>query len=122
MVDAARGDELLGLLMRQHEIMEQAFGQACLPERLGDALADEKRLRRMLQDHGIAGHERRHDRVDRGEIRIVPRRDDHDDAERLAGDIAPEARLLRRVVRLKRLLSERHDGADPLLRAAFSPP
>ena len=60
-----------------------------------------------------------HDGVDRGEIGIVPRRDHHHDADRLARDIAAEARLLRRVIRLERLLGERHHGADALLDAAL---
>ena len=44
-VDPAGADQLLGLLMRQDEIMEEAFGQAGAPERLGDTLADEQGLR-----------------------------------------------------------------------------
>ena len=61
----ARAEQLLGLRMRQDEIVEQALGQAGAPERLGDALADEQRLRRVLQDDGIAGHQAGHDGVDR---------------------------------------------------------
>ena len=60
------------------------FGSPACLERLGEALADEQRLRGMLEDHRVAGHQRRHDGVDRGEIGIVPRRDDEHDAERLA--------------------------------------
>ena len=50
----------------------------------GEALADQQRLRGVLEDHRVARHQRRHDGVDGGEVGIVPRRDDHDDAERLA--------------------------------------
>ena len=108
--------------MRQDEIGEQALGQASAPEGLGDALADEQRLRRVLQDDGVAGEKAGDDGVDRGEVRIVPRRDDHDDADRLARDIAAEAILRRRGVGLERLLGQRHHGADALLSAPFSPP
>ncbi len=119
MVDAARPDELLGLLVRQDEIVEQALGQAGAAKRLGEAFADKQRLRGMLQDHGVPGKKRRDDRVDRGEIGIVPGCDDHHHAHRLARDIAPEARLLRRVVGLKRLLGQRHHGARALFGAAL---
>ena len=43
----------------QDEILEQPLGQPGAPERLGEALADQQRLRRVLEDHGIAGHQRR---------------------------------------------------------------
>ena len=49
---------------------------------------------RVLEDHRVAGHQRRDDRVDRGEVRVVPRRDHHHDAQRLARDEAGEARLV----------------------------
>jgi hypothetical protein len=62
-------------------------------ERLCEALADQQRLRGVLQDHGRAGDQRRNDGVDRGEIRIVPRRDDHHHAERILLHIAPETIL-----------------------------
>src|SRR6478609_7706102 len=48
----------------------------------------------MLEQHRIAGHERRHDGVDGGEIGIVPGRDDEHEADGLALDHAAEARLL----------------------------
>ena len=118
-VDLARTDQSLGLLMRQDEIGEQTFRQAGTPERLGDALADKQRLRRVLQDDGVAGKKSGNDGVDRCEIRVVPRRDDHDDADRLARDIAAEAILRRRGVRLERLFGQDHHGADALLDAAL---
>ena len=76
MVDLARAEQLLGLGMVEHDVLEHALGQAGLVEGLLEALADQQRLRRMLEDDGIAGHQRRHDGVDGGEIGIVPRRDD----------------------------------------------
>ncbi len=58
-VDPARADQLLGLLVRQDEIVEEALRQAGAPKRLGDTLADEQGLRRVLQDDGIAGEQSR---------------------------------------------------------------
>ena len=92
-VDLAGADQLLRLLVRHDQILEQTLGQTGPLERLGEALTDEQRLRRMLEDDGVAGDQRRHDGVDGGEIGIVPRRDDDHHAERLARDIAPEAVL-----------------------------
>ena len=77
-------------------LLEQAQRQAGLLERGGEPLADEQRLRGVLEEDRIAGEKRRDDGVDRGEVGVVPRRDDHDEAERLARDIAAEAGLLRR--------------------------
>ena len=78
--------------MTEHDVLEDALRQSRLVECLGEALADEQRLRRMLQDHAVARHQCRNDGVDRREIGIVPRRDDHDDAERHVFDVAAEAR------------------------------
>ena len=61
-----------------------------------EALADEKRLGGVLQDHGIAGDEGRDDGIDGREIRVVPGRDGEHDADRLALDVALETGLLRR--------------------------
>ena len=58
-VDLAGADQLLGLLVRQDEVLEQALGQAGAPERLGEALADEQGLRGVLEDDGVAGEQRR---------------------------------------------------------------
>src|SRR5690242_12783237 len=54
-VDAAGPYQLLGLLMRHDEIVEQALRQSCPPEGLGKSLADKQRLCRVLQDDSIAG-------------------------------------------------------------------
>jgi hypothetical protein len=105
--------------MRQDEIGEQALGETSAPERLGDTLADNQSLRRVLQDDGVAGEETGNDGVDRGEIRVVPWSDDHDDADRLAHDIAAESIRRRRGVGLKRLFSQDHHGADALLNATL---
>ena len=98
MVDLAGAEQPLGLCMVHDQVLEHALRQPGLSERLGEALADEQRLRGMLQDHGAAGDQRRHDRVDGGEVGIVPGRDHHDHAEGLARHVAAEARL--RVARI----------------------
>ena len=72
-------------------MLEQALGQAGVLEGGGEALGAERRLGGMLEDHGIAGHQRRHDAVDRGEIGIVPGCHDEDDAQRLPADETGEA-------------------------------
>ena len=84
-------DQLLGLLVAEHEILEEALRQPGFVGGRLEALADEQRLRGMLQEHGVAGHQRRKDRVAGGEIGIVPRRDDEHDADRLALHVAAEA-------------------------------
>jgi hypothetical protein len=78
-------------LVAQVEVLEHALGQAGGLEGLGEALGAERRLGRVLEDHRVAGHERRHDGVDRGEVRVVPGRHDEDQAERIAPDEAGEA-------------------------------
>ena len=118
-VDLARADQLLGLGVAEHEVLEEALRQPGLVGRRLKALADEQRLRRVLQEHRVAGHQRREDRVDGGEVRIVPRRDDQHDAERLALHIAAEARLLLRHERRQRLLGDRRHVARALLEPAL---
>ena len=55
--------------------LEHAVRQTCFLQALGEALGTQRRLRRMLQDDGVARHQRRHDAVHRDEIRVVPGRD-----------------------------------------------
>ena len=93
LIDRAGGDQLRRVVMRQRQRAEQAFRQAGFVHRLLEAVADQQRLRGVLQEHGVAGHQRRHDRIDRRQIRIVPRRDGEHDADRLARDVALEAGL-----------------------------
>ena len=80
-VDFGRGHQLFGQLVIHVQILEQAVRQARRLETRGEAFGAERRLVRVLEDHRVAGDQRRDDRVDRGEIRIVPRRDDEDDAD-----------------------------------------
>ena len=63
------------LLVVEVQELEHAVGQAGGLERLGVALGDERRLLRHLEDHAVAGEQRGHDRVHRGEPGIVPRRE-----------------------------------------------
>ena len=51
---------------------------------LGEAQRGERRLLRRLEDHRVAGGQRRADLPDRHHQRVVPRRDRGDDAHRLA--------------------------------------
>ena len=55
--------------------------------------AHKRRLRRMLEQHDVAGGEGRDDAVDRGQVGIVPGSDDEHQPQRLAADEAREARL-----------------------------
>ena len=90
-VEAVMADQIERRLVAQVQVLEQPLGQPGGREGLGEALGRERRLGRVLEDHPIAGHERRHDGVDRGQVGIVPGRDDQDHAERLAPHEAGEA-------------------------------
>ena len=74
--------------------LEHARGKPGGLEGLRVALGHKRGLRRRFKDHAIAREERRDDRVHRSEPGIVPRRDDEDDAERLAPDETSESGLL----------------------------
>ena len=52
--------------------------------------AGQRRELRRLVEHGVAGQQRRHEHVAADEIRVVPRRDVGDDAERLVRDALVE--------------------------------
>jgi hypothetical protein len=47
----------------------------------------------VLQYHGVAGHDRRDDRVDRRQVRVIPGGDDEDQPQRFAAHEAGEAFL-----------------------------
>ena len=80
--------------MGEHQVLENPLGQACRVHRLLEALSHQDGLRRMLEDHGVAGDQRRGDRVDRGHEGVIPGRHHEDQAERLALDHALEARAV----------------------------
>ena len=112
-----RSDDLRGRLVRQVQHLEDAVGQAGLGEGLGDALAAPRCLAGMLQDHRVAGHDRGHDRIDRRQIGVVPRRDRQYHAERNALDVAQEAFLLADLDVGQRLLGDGDHVARALLEA-----
>ena len=64
MVDVAAGDDRLRLVVLEHDVSQQTLRQADPIERLLEAIADEQGLRRLLQQHGVAGDQRRHDGID----------------------------------------------------------
>jgi len=98
--------------------LEDALRQSAFPERLREALGAEWGLRRMLEDHRVPGHERRHNRVHRRQIGIVPGRDDEDDADRIAPDESVKAGFLADIEVLQRLGRDLDHIARPLLEAA----
>ncbi|MNT03961.1 hypothetical protein D3C72_1385220 [compost metagenome] len=53
---------------------------------LGETLTDQQRLRGMLEDDGISRHQRRDDRVDRRQVRVIPRGDHQHSAQWLTFD------------------------------------
>ena len=67
-VDAVGADQPQRIVVRHLQVLEQALRQAGGLEGGGEALGAEGGLGGMLEDHGVAGHERRHHAVDRGEI------------------------------------------------------
>jgi hypothetical protein len=93
-IDRAACDHPRGRIVAEMEMLEHARRQPARRERLADALGAQRGLRRVLQDHRVARHQGRDHGVHRGEIRVVPGRDDEDDAERLSADEPGEARLV----------------------------
>jgi hypothetical protein len=89
--EGAGGDEALGAVVVEDDVLEDVRRHAALVERLGQPFAHEDRLARVLQHHGIPGDQRRDDGVDRGEVGVIPRRDDEDEAVGFALDAAVEA-------------------------------
>lgn len=68
------GDQCAGLAVVQHQVVEQPVRQAGAGEGLGEALADQQGLAGVLEQHGVTGHQRRDDGVNRRQVGIVPRR------------------------------------------------
>lgn len=61
MIDVPARDDGFGLAVLQHEVAEQALGQTDRVERLLEPVADQQGLRSLLEQHGIARDQRRHD-------------------------------------------------------------
>ena len=68
-------------------------GQSGGREAFGEALGAQRRLRRMLEQHDVAGHERGHHAVDGDQVREIPGGDREHHAERLAPEETVEVRL-----------------------------
>ncbi|MNQ81273.1 hypothetical protein D3C85_962860 [compost metagenome] len=90
LMHAPGGDDGRGLPVIEQQVVEQPIGQVGPAHRLGETLADQQGLRGVLENHAVARHQRRDDRVHRREVRIVPRRDHQHRAHRLALDQAAE--------------------------------
>ena len=117
LVDLPRRDDRRGRRMGQGQCLHEALRCAGPVEGLLETLADEQGLRRMFENHGVACHQGGHDRVDCGEIGIVPGRDDEHEAERLARHEAAELILGAGFDESERLRDRDH-MAGPLLEAA----
>jgi len=61
-VDPAGSDQLLGVGVIENEILEQPVRQTRRHHRLGKTLARQQRLRCLLEDDRVTGHESRDDR------------------------------------------------------------
>src|SRR5213076_1045751 len=116
--DAGVGDDARRRLVIDVEELEHAIRQAGGCESLAVALGDEGRMLRHLQDHRVAGEERRHDGVHRGEPGVVPRREDQPHAERLAPDEALEARFFFNRKISESLFGDTAHVLDALMKAA----
>ena len=80
MVHRTRGKNARRVFVRQHKIGEQPGRQIGGLHGLFETLANENCLRSMFEYDGVAGHQRRHNAIDRCQIGIVPRRDHQHDA------------------------------------------
>ena len=98
--------------------LEHALGQTRRVEAFGEALGAQRRLRGMLEHHRVAGHERRHHAVHGDQVRVVPRGDGEDHAQRLAPHEAREILLGAGVEIRERLRRDGDHVARALERAA----
>ena len=89
--DARVADDVSDACVIEIEDLEHPVGQPGLSRRPADPFCDEWRLLRVLEHDRVAGDERRHQRVDRRQPGVVPRRDDENDTEGLAPNETGEA-------------------------------
>ena len=101
-VHAPGADQLRRRAVIERDRRDEAVRHIGARERVGEVAAAERREPGVLDQHGIAGEERRDDHVDGDEERVVPRGDVERDAQRLVADEALEA-----VLRRERLVGER---------------
>ena len=116
--DARIGHQPRGVLVREVQVLKNAFGNAGSGESLEEALGAERRLVRMLEHHGVAGNERRQHSIDGRQVGIIPGRDDGDHAQWHTLDLAFEARLLAGFDGRERCRRNSQHVARPLLETA----
>ena len=92
-VDLPRADERGGRVVVERHRRHQAGRHVGAREGVGEVAAAERRQPGVLDQHGVAREQRRHDHVDGDQERIVPGRDVEHDAQRLAADEPVESRL-----------------------------
>jgi hypothetical protein len=109
-VDLSGVEDAGGLLVAEKQVREQAFGKAGDTQSLGETLAGERSLGAGLQDHGIAGEQRRDDGVGGGEEGVVPGGKHQDEADRHPRHVT----AARGNVRSERRLGEVGQGANAL--------
>ncbi len=68
--------------MIQNNVLEDTFRNPRLLKGLRKTFAGQQRLCGVFEDHAVARHQGRNDGIDCSEIRIIPRRNDHNNAER----------------------------------------
>ncbi|MNP10240.1 hypothetical protein D3C76_1023810 [compost metagenome] len=78
--------------MVKHQVLEQPFRQMRPTKSFGETLTHQQGLRSVFKDDAVASHQRRNDRVDCRQIRVIPRGDHQHRAQRFALDIALETR------------------------------
>jgi len=79
-----RADHALGRFVRGMQVLKHALGKTGGTESFGKPLGHQRRLGRVLEQHDVAGQQRRHDGIDRRQQRIIPRRDHQHDTHRVA--------------------------------------
>ena len=116
-VDLAAVDDAGGRVVAEVQVLEHARGQPARGKRLGHALGAQRRLRRVLQDDGVAGHQRGHDAVHRRQIRVVPGRNHERHAKRDAANEPREPGLFAHLHVGQRLIGH----GDHVAGALFEP-
>ncbi|MNF99819.1 hypothetical protein D3C84_827350 [compost metagenome] len=71
----AGDDGYCGTGMTEQQVLEQPFRQIGSAKSFSETLADQQGLRGVFEDHAVARHQRRNNRVDGGQIGVIPRGD-----------------------------------------------